>query len=71
MDVIILLSLEKERNLLFRSDSRKDSNKSSVINYYRKELEAKCITYTNNMKQAKREKYNLKHRMTLIFLHYS
>jgi len=71
MDVIILLSLEKERNALFRSNSRKDSNKSSVINYYRKELEAKCITYTINMKQAKREKYNVKHLMTLIFLRYS
>ncbi len=55
MDVIILLSLEKERNALFRSNSRKDSNKSSVINYYRKELEAKCNTYTINIQQAKRE----------------
>jgi len=71
MDVIILLSLEKERSALFRSDSRIDSNKSSVINYHRKELEAKCITYTINMKQGKREKYNLKHRMTLILRRHS
>jgi len=55
MDVIILLSLEKEQNALFRSDWRKDSNETSVISYCRCDFVYKSpLTHKYNMYTMKK-----------------